>query len=81
MQRWFWFVCTCLAVGCGSTPDDPAPEWEPTPAPVATVTPAVELEQLGKSDPVAFLERCRDKTAREVKATRGTLLMRERVQG
>jgi hypothetical protein len=27
------------------------------------------------------MERCRDKTAREVKSTRGTLLMRERVQG
>ena len=81
MQRWLWFVCTCLAVGCAGTPDDPVPEWKPTPAPAPSVTPAAELEQLGKSDPIAFLERCRDKTAREVKATRGTLLMRERVQG
>ena len=81
MRRWLWCVFACLTVGCNSTPDGPSPELEPTPAPAPTVTPTVELEQLGKADPVAFLERCRDKTAREIKATRGTLLMRERVQG
>ena len=81
MQRWLWCVCACLAVGCGSTPEEPVPEWDPTPAPAPTLTPAAELERLGKADPIAFLERCRDKTAREVKATRGTLLMRERVRG
>jgi Protein of unknown function (DUF1571) len=81
MQRWLWCVFICLTVGCNSTPDDPPPELEPTPAPAPSVTPTVELEQLGKTDPIAFLERCRDKTAREIKATRGTLLMRERIKG
>ena len=81
MQRWLWCVFTCLTVGCNSTPEDSPPELVPTLGPPPSVAPAVELERLGKADPLAFLERCRDETARAVKAMRGTLLMRERVKG
>ena len=81
MRRWLWCVAACLTVGCNSTPEGTLPEPEPTPAPVQTVTPTAELERLAKVDPIAFLERCRDKTEREIKSTRGTLLMRERVMG
>ncbi len=81
MVRWHWGLFACLTIGCNSTPDASLSEPESDPAPAQTTTPTVELGQLGKTDPIAFLERCRDKTAREIKATRGTLLMRERVMG
>jgi len=84
MLRWLWCLFVCLAVGCNAASEASLPgpeESDPTPAPAPTLTPTLELGQLGKTDPVAFLERCRDKTKREVRSTRGTVLMRERVQG
>lgn len=81
MLRWLWCLSACLIVGCATTPDDSIPEPTPDPVPVQTSTPTAELERLGESDPISFLERCRDKSAREIKAMRGTLLMRERVKG
>ena len=81
MQRWLWCVCTCLTVGCNATPEDSPLDLGPTPASAPPAAPAVDLERLAEADPLAFLERCRDETARAVRATRGTLLMRERIRG
>src|SRR4051812_34406751 len=87
MRPWLWCLFACTVVGCcHSAAEPPVAEEEsevsaPEARTVASPAASAELEQLARADPIAFLERCRDRAAREIHSYRGTLLMQDRVGG
>src|SRR5262245_52058274 len=82
MRRLLLCLPLCLAVG----PDRPPPASPGRPAPKAAgdggpLPDAASLTRLARTDPVAFVEACLGRYAREVKGYRCTFQKQERLGG
>jgi hypothetical protein len=94
MRRLLWLLPLCLLAGCAGVQEQPptAPvgeESEKTPSALAKEDPTrkpqainnARMEELARTDPVAFLEESLKRYDREVRGYRTTLVKQERVDG